>query len=397
MNKITYKKIGYSKLDENFLNGYIRFQEITNIVFVEDNLLKEKEVKFYETWDQEKLMDISTYLKQQVKQGSVLYAAYDQKQIVGFSLIDNKLFFNEYINMPYIHVSKGYRGYGIGKYLFNIMALEAKKLNAKKLYISTHPAVESQKFYQSIGCEKAKKINKELFDLEPLDIHLEYKLDYLNEVKNLIRLDFVAQGRVIAQTIGKTASRLYKFVPKQEDEFLTVFEELISIKERGFFSVGTLMVKRNKDVLREENMEYFNRLLLSYVKEWYEVDQYCTRILSPMIALKDSHYEYLLNWSESLNKDVRRASLVAMIKPSNNGLVLEYDFDKMIYLVEKHKTDEDIHVRKAVGWVLKCSYYNYPNRIEKYLRQNVNNLERLIFRYALEHIEDPLRQELINL
>jgi len=397
MNKITYKKINYKKIDDNFLNGYIRFQEIINILYMDNGELKERENRFYETWDQEKLIELSRELKKAVKNGNILYAAYDQRQIIGFSVISNDIFFDEYVNMPYIHTSKGYRGYGIGKYLFNIMALEAKKLGAKKLYISTHPAVESQKFYQSIGCVSTEKLNQKLFDLEPYDIHLEYELNNIEEVKNLIRLDFVAQGKITALTIGKTASRLYKFVPKKEEEFLCVFEELISIKERGFYSVGTLMVKRNTSVIHEGNMEFFNRLLLSYVREWYEVDQYCTRILSPMIALKDNHYQFLLNWSDSINKDVRRASLVSMIKPSSNRLIVEYDFDRMIFLVEKLKYDTDIHVRKAVGWVLKCTYFKYPNRLEQYLRNNVKNLDRLIFRYALEHIEEPLRQELIEL
>jgi 3-methyladenine DNA glycosylase AlkD/ribosomal protein S18 acetylase RimI-like enzyme len=378
MNKITYKKISYNRIDDNFLNGYIRFQEIVNVLYIENG-------------------EFSRELKNSVKNGSILYAAYDQKQIIGFSMIDSSIFFDEYVNMSYIHTSKGYRGYGIGKYLFNIMALESKKLGAKKLYISAHPAVESQKFYQSIGCVSTKKVNQELYDLEPYDLHLEYSIQYVEEINNLIRFDLAVQGNVTAKTIGKTASRLYKFVPKKETEFLSVVEELISIKERGFFSVGTLMVKRNNDVIHEGNMEFFNRSLLSYVCEWYEVDQYCTRILSPMIALNDNHYQYLLNWSDSINKDVRRASLVAMIKPSNSGLILEYDFDKMIYLVEKLKNDKDIHVRKAVGWVLKCSYFKYPNKLEKYLRSNVSNLDRLIFRYALEHIENPLRKELINL
>ena len=397
MNKLTFKKIVYKNINDNFLNGYNRFQEITNIVYLDQMELKEKENKFYETWNQEKLIEISRYLKSSVKSGSILYATYDYKKIVGFAMIDRKLLFDESINLKYIHVSKEYRGYNIGKYLFNIMALEAKKIGATKLYISSHSAVETQRFYQRVGCVLANKINRELQELEPYDIPLEYQLDYITEIKNLIRLDFSAQGKVNALTIGKTASRLYKFVPKQESEFLLLFEELISLKERGFFSVGTLMVKRNNNVFKEDNMEYFNRLLLSHVREWYEVDQYCTRILSPMIALCEEHYDYLLNWSSSTNKDARRASLVAMIKPLNNRLILEYNFEKMIYIVERLKQDKDIHVRKAVGWVLKCSYFNYPQELEEYLRENVKNLDRLIFRYALEHVEESLKIELMSL
>jgi 3-methyladenine DNA glycosylase AlkD len=69
----------------------------------------------------------------------------------------------------------------------------------------------------------------------------------------------------------------------------------------------------------------------------------------------------------------------------------------MILLVEKLKHDDDFHVRKAVGWTLKCAYPTYPKKVERYLRDNVGDLDRMIYRYALEHVEEPLRSELINL
>jgi predicted N-acetyltransferase YhbS len=79
--------------------------------------------------------------------------------------------------MPYMHVSNNYRGVGIGKALFEKCVEAAKKMGAKSIYISAHPAIETQKFYKALGCKLAKEINQELKELEPFDIQLEYEIN----------------------------------------------------------------------------------------------------------------------------------------------------------------------------------------------------------------------------
>lgn len=396
MNKITYKKVALKNIDDHFMNGYIRFQETTHIYYEVDGSTKVRPEKFRDDWNQEKLIEVSRELKQTVKNGGVVYAAYDQKQIVGFATLDTSLFFNEYMNMPFIHASKGYRRYKIGSYLFFLIAQEAYKQGAKKLYISSHPAVETQMFYKELLCEKAATVNQELLAKEPYDIQLEYTLNPISDAIKLIDTEFKTHDKIPSTLLSKIAVKIYRYMPESEEDFLEVCQYLLMCNTRHHFGLGTLLLKRRKEVLKESNMDFFVNILNNYIEGWGQVDQYCYRVMNPMIELKDEYYDYLLKWSDSPNKDIRRTSLVAMIRVSK-GLKMFYDFDKMIYLVEKLKTDNDIHVRKAVGWVLKCSYFEYPERLEKYLRDNVGNLDRLIFRYALEHVEDPLRAELMSL
>ena len=155
-------------------------------------------------------------------------------------------------------------------------------------------------------------------------------------------------------------------------------------------------MKRRKSIITESNIERFETFLYTYCDGWARIDQFCYRVLNPMTNTFPFMYEYLLKWSKSDNKDVRRASLVSMII-SSQGQSLLYDYDKMIYLVEYLKHDTDFHVRKAVGWILKYAYITYPQEIENYLRLNVTNLDRMVYRYALELVPNPLRKELISL
>ena len=207
---------------------------------------------------------------------------------------------------------------------------------------------------------------------------------------------FLHYGKVNATNIQKVAKRVYKEIPKDEQSFLKIAESFLRVKAYGYYSVGTLFYKFNSVVLTKKNINYFEDILFDYVRGWGKVDQICYRAINPLIESDQSLHKYLIKWSKSENKDLRRVSLVSMIR-SSKTLTLEYDYDKMIALVDNLKNDEDFHVRKAVGWVLKVAYVKYPKEIEKYLRNNVQTLDRMIYRYALEHVKEPLRKELLIL
>ena len=102
--------------------------------------------------------------------------AKDKGKVIGFACLENDIFNDGYLNLDIIQVSKPYRRLGIGKQLFMYIEKEAKKLKAKKLYISGHPNIDTQAFYKKMGCVLAKQINRALYDAEPLDIHLEKTL-----------------------------------------------------------------------------------------------------------------------------------------------------------------------------------------------------------------------------
>ena len=65
---------------------------------------------------------------------------------------------------------------GIGKALFLAASEWAKKQGAKKLYISSHSAIETQRFYRSMGCVDAAEYNQKHVEAEPYDCQLEYVL-----------------------------------------------------------------------------------------------------------------------------------------------------------------------------------------------------------------------------
>lgn len=106
--------------------------------------------------------------------GGTIFGAFDDLKLVGLSALENKFRGenNDTLNYAVLHISKSYRKMGIGKKLSELVMNKAREMGAKKLYVSSAPTKNTVDFYMKLGCKLANKINKELYALEPDDIHL---------------------------------------------------------------------------------------------------------------------------------------------------------------------------------------------------------------------------------
>lgn len=162
------------------------------------------------------------------------------------------------------------------------------------------------------------------------------------------------------------------------------------------FNITTFWLKKRKSAIDLKYFTLFDKWINQYVRNWGMCDQLCYRAINPLDEKYEELYKEIIRWSKSDNENVRRVSLVCMIR-STGSLVVYYDFHKVIQMVDRLKHDDDIHVQKAVGWVLKCCYKNYPDQLADYLKINVKTLPRLVFRYATENMPMELKQEMMGL
>jgi ribosomal protein S18 acetylase RimI-like enzyme len=178
LSNITFRKLVLNDLSRTLLKEFNRYQKTSRILAKEEVSLYEKEACFIDDWNDEKKFNVIRELRYCVQSGGAVLGAYMGEKSVGFANVESKRFGIklDHVELPYIHVSNEYRGCGIGKRLFNLCCESAKELGAQKLYIGAHPSIESQNFYKAVGCTLAKEVNEDIFNREPLDIQLEYKL-----------------------------------------------------------------------------------------------------------------------------------------------------------------------------------------------------------------------------
>ena len=178
MSEIIYRKINDNELNTEIFSNFNRYQQVNKCWRKINGQWILENIAFTEQWGKQEYEFLVECLKNTLNTGGAVIGAFIEEELVGFASVENKFFGskNQYLQLSSIHVSYEIRGKGIGKKLFQMIAQEARNLQAKKLYISAHSSEESQAFYKAIGCIEAKEYNEKLVQAEPCDCQLEYIL-----------------------------------------------------------------------------------------------------------------------------------------------------------------------------------------------------------------------------
>lgn len=175
---VQYRQLEADEICRGLFGQFIRHQKVTKCRRREAGEWVVREDPFIDDWSEEDYRTLVSCLKNTVDTGGFVYAAFYKDALKGFVSVESELFGgNQYLDLSSIHVSEDMRGRGIGRHLFMAAAEWAGRKGARKLYISSHSAVETQAFYQAMGCVEAQEYDQEHVEREPYDCQLEYKLE----------------------------------------------------------------------------------------------------------------------------------------------------------------------------------------------------------------------------
>ncbi|MEQ1065033.1 GNAT family N-acetyltransferase [Acinetobacter sp. XH1741] len=132
---------------------------------------------FYDVqqWDAYHLENDPPKLKELYQQGASFIGAFNAaKQLVGISVVSDQVI-TDYPDaklLQYFYVDADQQGQGIGAQLMQAAKASAKQLGAHQLYISATPSKRTVDFYIKHGAKPLKHPDRQLWELEPEDIHL---------------------------------------------------------------------------------------------------------------------------------------------------------------------------------------------------------------------------------
>lgn len=108
--------------------------------------------------------------------GGIFWGAFEGDDLVGVAVLDSRFIGRicDQLQLAFLHVSRSYRRIGLGRTLFEMAACRARRLGARRLYVSATPSQNTVDFYLRLGCTVTDDVDRHLFELEPDDIHLEY-------------------------------------------------------------------------------------------------------------------------------------------------------------------------------------------------------------------------------
>lgn len=189
---IQYRTLHSNEITRQLFRHFIRRQEVTLCRRREAGEWVWRSDPFTDDWSEADYGVLVQCLKNTVLTGGFVYAAFvcqDNRiellaedpsncHLKGFVSVESEFLGSQkqYLDLSSIHVSEDMRGQGIGKALFTSAAEWARRKGAKKLYISSHSAMETQAFYKAMGCVEAEEYNQRHTEAEPYDCQLEYKL-----------------------------------------------------------------------------------------------------------------------------------------------------------------------------------------------------------------------------
>jgi len=107
--------------------------------------------------------------------GGALVGVFDAETLAGFAIYQPHLA-QGMANLSALYVGRNYRRNGIASLLVGEVACLARTYGARRLYVSAAPSGPAVAFYRSLGFEPTDEPNKELFALEPNDIHMILEL-----------------------------------------------------------------------------------------------------------------------------------------------------------------------------------------------------------------------------
>lgn len=173
-----YRRLGEKEICLELFDGFVRHQKVTKCRRKIDGEWTIVEHPFTDDWKREEYQTLVGCLKNTVLAGGFVCGAFCRGKLKGFVSVEPALFggAHRYMDLSSMHVSEDMRGQGIGRKLFERAAAWAGRMGADKLYISSHSAVETQAFYQSMGCVEAKLYHREHVEREPFDCQLEYEI-----------------------------------------------------------------------------------------------------------------------------------------------------------------------------------------------------------------------------
>ena len=164
MQDITCRAMTVEDLHVHMMDGFDRHQEITHIIRKNGHVKKLRKPQVEDWTDEHKTVFVKNwfipkvYMRQYYPGRPFVFAAFRGNQVIAFAVWDHYWGDEkDYAVLLRLFVSQECRRMGLGRQLFNLCAEAAKAEGAQKLFISPEPAVETQEFYESMGCVIAKK------------------------------------------------------------------------------------------------------------------------------------------------------------------------------------------------------------------------------------------------
>lgn len=174
------RELTAEEITAELLDSFVRTQDVTVVWKFDPEADKwgvalEPRTDDWDSAEREKMVD---RLAQIAQSGGLVLGSVQDGKLLGFAAVDPEPIGTEgrYRDFSALHVAQNVRNQGLGTRMFLRAAEWAQDQGAPSLIISSHPAVETQGFYRTLGCVDAAEAQPALAKEHPDYRQLEFPL-----------------------------------------------------------------------------------------------------------------------------------------------------------------------------------------------------------------------------
>jgi 3-methyladenine DNA glycosylase AlkD len=204
-------------------------------------------------------------------------------------------------------------------------------------------------------------------------------------------------GSAQSPFVRRVARRTFRDIADLEvAQIVSLSEQLLQHEDTWEFMVSFAWISEIRDRLVESDFDTFERWLSEYIFSWGTCDDFCKRVLNHFVDRYPGVFARIQAWTSSENKWVRRASAVSLITSDGPYYVVKHDLDEAFDIALRLLTDEDHHVQKGYGWMLKAASVYHPQKVFEFVIEHKDRMPRTSLRYAIEKLSKEQKQKAMS-
>lgn len=193
------------------------------------------------------------------------------------------------------------------------------------------------------------------------------------------------------QFLGIRVPKQRKIAKKHKNLSL---DEVAKLLESPFHEIRLTAVlilvykyQRSKQLEEHKKIYEFYMNHLEDVNNWDLVDSSAKYIAGHFLFEFDKNRTILYELSDSENLWERRVAIMTTFYFIDRG-----DFELTLKLAKKYLDAPEDLIHKATGWMLREIGKQDEELLRKFLDQHYQNMPRTMLRYAIEKLDEPVRQ-----
>jgi 3-methyladenine DNA glycosylase AlkD len=206
--------------------------------------------------------------------------------------------------------------------------------------------------------------------------------------KQYLRSDLEFTGTMVSDiraTVRDLAPRM------AHDELVATVGEMWERPIHEMRTAAIFILTRNVARLSANDLPLLERMARES-RTWALLDYLAVDVLGPLVeADADGLRTEMDRWSDDDDFWVRRASLLAELRPIRHGAPM----DRFLSRADRVLDEREFFIRKAIGWVLREAGRKRPDELEAWLAPRTHRASGVTMREAVKKLSPDVRDALM--